>query len=92
MNVNCYPLIFKQRVVKCYYSKQLFIKDLLDLFKISRSSLYNWVKLHKTNNLCEKKLYRKKSKYSNDIKKYIIKYVVKKINFDYKKLILIIKN
>ena len=62
------------------------------MFNISRGSLYNWIKLFKNDNLCEKKKYNKISKYDKNVKKYIINYVIKKVNFDYKKLIRMIKS
>lgn len=90
MHVNCYPLIFKLRVVECYYSKRYTINILLSIFAISRSSLYNWIRLWKLGNLHKKEHYQKDSKYTSDVKKYICDYVTTKVNFDYKKLIRLI--
>ena len=92
MHINCYPLIFKLRVIDCYCLKHMSIKDLINLFKISRSSLYNWIKLYKKGILYEKKKYHKMSKYNENIKEYIIKYVITKVNFNYRKLIKLIKS
>jgi predicted DNA-binding protein YlxM (UPF0122 family) len=90
MGINCYPLIFKIQVVNCYYQKQFSIMELLNIFSISRSSLYNWIKLDNINKLLEKKQYSKESKYSDEIRQYISNYVIKKVNFDYRKLIRLI--
>ena len=92
MAINCYPLIFKLRVVSCYYLKQMIVKKLITFFKISKSSLYGWIKLYNNNNLCKKKSYHKTSKYDENIINYIITYVVKKVDFDYIKLIKLIKS
>lgn len=86
MTTNCYPLIFKITVVNYYKLKKIPIIELLNIFKISRSSLYNWIKLYNKNELLEKKHYSKESKYTLEIRKYISDYVVKKVNFDYRKL------
>lgn len=90
MAINCYPLIFKINVIKCYKSNKYTIKELLSIFNISRGTLYNWVKLYDNNELGEKKKYNKVSKYTNDVKEYICDYVLRKINFDCNKLIRLI--
>lgn len=90
MSINSYPLIFKINVVKCHKTKKYTIKELLSIFNISRSSLYNWIKLYNNNELTEKKKYIKISKYTLEIKEYICKYIIKKINFDCNKLIRLI--
>ena len=90
MKTNSYPLIFKVNVVKCHKTKKYTVKKLLSIFNISRSSLYNWIKLYDNNELSEKQKYTKTSKYTIDIKDYICKYVLKKINFDCNKLIRLI--
>jgi len=92
MTTNCYPLIFKITVVNYYKLKKISVIELLNIFRISISSLYNWVKLYDKNELLEKKRYSKKSKYTDEIRKYISDYVIKKVNFDYKKLIRVINN
>jgi len=90
MRTNSYPLIFKLNVVTCYKSNKYTINELLEIFSISRSSLYNWIKLYDNNELSEKQKYTKTSKYTGEIKDYICKYVIKKINFDCNKLIRLI--
>jgi len=87
MAINCYPLIFKIRVVEYYKLKKSPIKELLSIFKINKSSLYNWVNLDKNNKLEKKKEYTKTTKYTKYIKEYICRYVIRKINFDHNKLI-----
>ena len=90
--INCYPLIFRTKVVLCYQSRQYSITEIIRIFDICKSSIYNWVKLYNKGELCEKVKYKKKSKYTDEIQKYICEYVIKRTNFDYKKLIQIIKN
>jgi len=92
MKTNSYPLIFKVNVVKCHKTKKYTVKELLLIFNISRSSLYNWLKLYNNDELIEKKKYIKVSKYTIEIKDYICKYIIKKINFDCNKLIRLINN
>lgn len=92
MNYNYYPLVFKQTVIRSYYDNNCKnIKNILCIYKISKSSLYNWISLHKTNKLTYKKIYTKKSKILPEIKCYIRSYVLRKKRFIYKKLITMIK-
>ena len=58
--VNSYSLIFKQRVVNAYINYNQSSYYIALLFGISRSSLFNWVKLHKDGKLIEKQTYVKK--------------------------------
>jgi len=78
-------------VVK-YYKNGNTIKNTINFFGISKSSLFNWLKLDKNNLLSEKKKYKKvKLKINNEIINYIIKYVIKRISFNYKFLLKNIK-
>lgn len=90
---NFYPKIFKITVVEYYTKfKNVSINDIIKIFNISSSSLFNWIKLYNNNELhAEKKQYTKKSKITPIVKSYIKSYVIKKVNFDYKKLISMIK-
>jgi transposase len=90
--MNNYPLFFKICVVNQYLRKDIPVGKLLTIYNISKSSLYNWIKLYNTNLLQEKKKYTKKSKYTDDVKQYIKKYVVKRKIFNYKKLIRLVNN
>ena len=92
MKTNCYPLIFKIKVIDYYYYHKPPIKTLLFIFGICKSTLYNWLKLHTKDKLVEKQKYHKVSKYAINVKEYIIKYICKKINFNYKKVIMLVKN
>ena len=92
MRYNYYPLIFKQSVIRHYYhNNRKNIKNILHIFKISKSSLYNWIYLYKNNKLTHKKKYIKKSKIAYHIKCYIRSYVLRKKVFMYKKLLILIK-
>ena len=82
-----YPLFFRKLVLEYYLNSKIAkVSDVLDKFKISRGTLFNWVKLNKINKLAPKK---RKSKFSKETKKYIVDYVVKRINF---RINLLIKN
>tara|TARA_B110001454_G_scaffold97999_1_gene92749 strand:+ start:2418 stop:3377 length:960 start_codon:yes stop_codon:yes gene_type:complete len=92
--INNYPLIFKKLVCEYYFEhkgKQT-ISDILKIFKISNGSLYNWVNQYNQKMLTNKCKYKKMSKYTPAIKCFIRAYVIKHIDFDYKKLIINIKN
>ena len=91
-HVNCYPLIYKIKVINAYKNTDKNAKEIAYLFGISRSSIFNWVKLLNMDKLTEKKKYTKISKITSQIKYFIKNYVIRKIYFDYKKLIKTIKN
>lgn len=93
MAINNYPLIFKQIVISYYLKikKIVKIKSIVTIFNISKSSLYNWLKEYNLGILFEKKSYTKKSKYTDEIRNYIKKYVISHKIFNYKKLISLLK-
>ena len=88
-HINSYPLTYKTIVCNYYFENKgkHTVKDILNLFKISNGTLYNWINAYKNNNLTEKATYTKSSKYTIEIRQYIQTYVLKVISFDYKKLI-----
>lgn len=86
-HVNCYPLIFKQKVVNYYNKTNQPIKSILNAFDISNGSLYNWINKNKRNSLTDKKHYNKTSKYLPHVKCYIRNYVLTRKVFDMSKLI-----
>ena len=75
---NSYPLIFKLRVIECYNNRSIKIEELLKLFKISRSTLYDWIKRYDNNDLSEKERYTKKSKFDSVDNIYLIMYVLER--------------
>lgn len=86
--VNNYPLIFRTRVVEYYlFGPQTPIKEILNIFKISNGSLYNWVYQYKTNMLIEKKQYTKPQKMFPIIKEFIKKYITEHPFLHIRKLI-----
>ena len=89
--MNNYPLFFKLKVVEYYLQRKVSIKELLNIFQISRGSLYNWINQYKNETLSEKESYDKISKYTEDIRIYIKEYVTKRKIFSYKKLIKVLK-
>ena len=90
---NAYPLLFKEYACNYYhrFRKQQSIKEILNILNVSKSSLYNWIKINNNNNLKDKIKYNKISKYTPAIKCYIRSYVIARVNFDYKRLIIQIK-
>ncbi len=52
--VNSYPLIVKQLAIR-YYKKGNTIRNTINIFGISKSSLFNWLKHDKQGSLSEKK-------------------------------------
>ena len=91
-HINCYPLIYKLKVINAYKNTNKSASEIASLFGVSRSSIFNWIKLLNTNQLTEKKKYTKISKITPEIKCFIRNYVIRKIYFAYKKLIKTIKN
>ena len=73
--VNYYPLFYKIIIIEFYMSRKCKITEIIKIFKISKSSLYNWISQHIKNKLTEKKKYTNKSKITDKIKIYIIKYI-----------------
>ncbi len=80
---------FKLRVINYYNTKKYKIKDLLNIFNISNGSLYKWLKQYKDGCLGVKN--KEKEKLTGEMKCYIRSYVIRSVNFNYKKLILLIK-
>jgi transposase len=61
------------------------------MFKISKKYFYKLKNSIKSKKLNKNKKIDRKSKITSQIKDYIKKYVRRKVNFDYKKLIMVIK-
>ena len=87
--ISQYPLYFRRLTIKHYNNINNKVVDTLTIFNISNGSLYNWIKKDKKGNL--EPNYMRKSKFSPVCKCYIRTYVINHINFDYKKLIKLIK-
>ena len=80
-----YDFKFKLKVINCKKNKKLTRTKLLDVYGISNGSLYNWYNQYEKNCLPQK--IHKKSKVTTDIKCYIMRYIVSRINFNRHKLI-----
>lgn len=80
-----YDIKFKLNVISCKKNNKLERKQLLDIFEISNGSLYNWCYQYDNNTLPIKIC--RKSKITPNIKCYIMKYIVTRINFNRYKLI-----
>ncbi len=80
---NNYSLDLKLRVVNAYLKEQYTVADICDIFKISKSSVYNWIKLYKNNELTNKISYVKPtSNFRNkDIRNFIFNFINKNPNF-----------
>lgn len=89
-----YPYELKISVVKFYKSELWSIQYALEIFNVSKSSIYNYINLEKDNSLTESSNVRDnyERKISDEIEIYIVKYVTKKINFVCKNLKRCIKN
>jgi transposase len=83
-----YDINFKLCVIRNYYSNKYKIKELLDIFQISNGTLYNWINKFKTNQLDNRK--QKPEKLSGNMKCWIKAYILRKVNFDYKKVLSLI--
>lgn len=78
-------LSFKIKVIECYNKHKYKTKELLDIFQVSSSSFYYWLNQYKTGTLGERK--QRIEKTTPEMKFYIRTYVIRHINFNYKKLI-----
>ena len=90
---NSYPLLYKEYACNYYlrFRKQQSIKEIISILNISNGTLYNWMNALNNNSLKNKSKYNKQSKYTPVIKCYIRSYVIARVNFDYKRLIIQIK-
>lgn len=83
-----YDIKFKLKVINCKKNNKLARKQLLDVYDISNGSLYNWYNQYDNNSLPVKIC--RKSKITPNIKCYIMKYIITRINFNRYKLIKLI--
>ena len=83
-----YSIELKLSVINFYYSDLFTIENTLSIFNISKSTLYNWVNLHKNNLLNLQSNIRTpyRSKITSNVEKYIVIYVTKRISFSIKNL------
>ena len=86
---NNYSIDLKLRVINTYNQKIYKINDIVKIFCVSKSSVYNWVKLYKSEELTSKITYIKpKSNFHNiQIRNIISEYVKINTNFIYSILI-----
>ena len=91
---NCYSNDIKLRVVKLFIDNKYSVKQLVELFSVSKSSIYNWINTYKNSNLLQKSSYVKvNSKFRNiTIREFILKYVSSNPNLNYTELIQQINN
>lgn len=91
---NYYSYDLKIKIVELYFFKQFDVLKISNLFNISKSSIYNWIKLYSSNSLnkTKQKYVLKNSKFRNiDIRNAISSYTTKKPCFNYITLLNYIK-
>ncbi len=83
-----YSYELKIAIIKFYYSKFWNIKDAVKIFSVSKSCIYEWIKLYKNKLLTKSTNIRTTYERSinDEIEKYIVIYVEKRINFIHKNL------
>lgn len=83
-----YSTCFKRSVVNFYNSDLFTIINALNIFDISKSTLYNWINLDKQNLLDSPSNIRcsYNCKITNEVEKYIVIYVTKRCIFNVKNL------
>jgi len=72
LKTNNYSLDLKLRVIKAYNEKILNVSNICKLFCVSKSSVYNWIKLFNNNELGVKKEYIKPTSYFQNKEKISI--------------------
>ena len=89
---NNYSLDLKSRIINEYNRHILSVVKIATLFSVSKSSVYNWIKLYKQDTLKTKIQYTKsKSNFQNsDIRSIILEHIKINPNFLYLNLIEII--
>lgn len=83
-----YSYEFKLSVINFYYSKFWNISDAIKIFNASKSIMYKWINLYKNKLLIRDTNIRTtyNRSLSNEVEKYIITYIEKRVNFVYKNL------
>jgi transposase len=83
-----YSYDLKISIVKFNKSNYWDINEATNIFSVCKSSIYNWINMYKLNMLQIKSNIRPiyESKITNEIKKYVIMYVTKRITFNKKNL------
>ena len=92
---NYYSYDLKCKIINLYLNNSYTVIQLTNLFNISKSSIYNWIKLYNNGALKIKKdnFIKNNSFFRNPIIRVNIKfYIIRNPNFIYKKLISYIFN
>ena len=92
---NYYSYDLKCKIINLYLNNSYTVIQLTNLFNISKSSIYNWIKLYNNGTLKIKKdnFIKNNSFFRNPIIRVNIKfYIIRNPNFIYKKLISYIFN
>lgn len=88
-----YSYDLKMKILGFIKSKKFTNLEIINMFKINKKTFYkikNNLKLRGGSKYSNLKSYKRKTKITDSIKNFIEKYVITRINFDYKKLITII--
>ena len=91
---NYYSYDLKIKIIELYFCNHFNVLKISNLFNISKSSIYNWIKLYNSNSLNEtkQKYVLKNSKFRNiNVRNAIINYTTKKPCFNYITLLNYIK-
>lgn len=85
LNSNNYSNLFRLRIVKLFIENKYTVLELVKIFCVSKSSIYNWIKLFKNNNLKEKTKYFKSSSIlrNQQLQSFIQEYITNNPNFNY---------
>ena len=96
MNIksNNYSIDLKSRIINEYNKNILSVVKIASLFSVSKSSVYNLIKLYRSGKLTSKKEYTKhSSKFQNhEIRIIILTHIKDNSNFFYLNLIKIIED
>ena len=78
---------YKVSVVEFYLKHNKTMREVCNIFKCSKSSLQRWIKRYNTNKKIQRKTGKRKSKITNEIRKYVIQTTKKKVNITYNELV-----
>lgn len=86
---NNYSLDLKMRVIETYRTGKYKVSDISDMFMVSKSSVYNWIKLYNISKLSDKQRYIKSSSSLRNpkIRNIVLLYIQNNPNFIYRDLI-----
>ena len=78
---------YKVSVVEFYLKHNKTMREVCNTFKCSKSSLQRWIKRYNTNKRIRRKTGTRKSKITNEIRKYVVQTAKKKVSITYNELV-----